>query len=293
MRIKRTRKLRSAGLSAKWQSTVEYVWILAGSLIIALSFNLLLLPNRIASGGVSGLSILIHPYTGWEPAIVQWAFNIPLFLAGWLLLGGRFGIKTAVGSVVLPLFVLLTKEWAPLTDTPLLAALFGGAGVGTGLGIVFRGRGSTGGLDLAAQIIHKYTAIRLGLAVAMLDGVVIAASGFVFSVEQAMYALLGLFVTSKTIDLVQLGFSRSKVAFIVSNETERVSQAVLHDLDRGLTLLPARGGYSGGDRMVLMTVVSQREVIRLKMLVKAHDPDAFIIISDTAEVLGEGFQKPT
>lgn len=267
----------------------EYALLLIGSFVIASSFNMFLLPNQIASGGVAGISTILQHVAGWEPAIVQWALNIPLFAAGLWLLGRRFGLKTAIGSVILPLFVLFTSGWSTPTTDPLLASIYGGIGIGVGLGIVFRGRGSTGGLDLAAQIVHKFTGITLGLCVAMLDGLVILTAGLVFSPEKALYALIGLFVTSKTIDLIQVGLSESKVAYIISEETEGLRQAILHDLDRGLTELTGKGGYTQAPKEVLMVVVSRREVPRLKALVRSVDPNAFLILSDATEVLGEGF----
>lgn len=270
---------------------IEFVLVMAGSFVLALSFNLFLLPNQIASGGVSGISIIVTHFVSIEPAIIQWALNIPLFVAGLLLLGRKFGLKTAVGSIIFPLFVLLTKNVGTPTDNTLLATIYGGMGVGLGLGIVFRGRGSTGGMDLAAQILHKYTGLSLGLAVALLDGTIITVAGFVFSPEKALYALIGLFVTSKTIDIVQQGLSVSKVAFIITEHIEPISQAVLNDLDRGLTKWSASGGYTGQDKTMLMVVVSQTEVSRLKTIVKTVDPNAFIILNDTTEVLGEGFKN--
>lgn len=272
---------------------LEYGLLLLGSLIIALSFNYCLKPNQVASGGVTGISVITLELFGFQPALVQWALNIPLFLLGAFLLGKQFGLKTAVGSFVLPLFVLLTQNGEPLTDNLLLATIYGGIGIGVGLGIVFRGRGSTGGLDLAAQLIHRFTGISLGIAVAMLDGLVILTAGLVFDAEKALFALIGLYVTSKTIDVVQLGFNYAKVAYIISEETEAIAQAVLHDLDRGLTRLNGAGGYTGTERTVLMVVVSQNEVSRLKELVRDVDPTAFIIISETREVLGEGFKLET
>ena len=277
-------------VGSRKRQMMEYVSLILGSFFIAVSFNLFLVPNQVASGGVSGISIIIYEFWGITPAITQWALNIPLFIAGLLLLGGRFGVKTLIGSIVLPLFVLISSHWPALTDNTLLAAIYGGIGIGGGLGIVFRGRGSTGGLDLAAQILHKYTGISLGLCVAMLDGLVILTAGIVFSPEKALYALIGLFVTIKTIDVVQLGFGYSKVAFIITKEVERLSEAILHDLDRGFTRLAAEGGYTGQDRTMLMVVVGQTEVIKLKTLVQSVDPGAFIIISDTTEVLGKGFK---
>lgn len=278
-------------LSPRVQAAVNAGLLIVGSLLIAISFNVFLVPLGIASGGISGVSILVNRLTGISPAYIQWAFNVPLFLLGLWLLGKRFALKTALGSFLLPLFVLLTSHWTPLTENALLAAIYGGIGVGAGLGLVFRGQGSTGGLDLAAQLLHRYTGIRLGLAVACFDGLVIAAAGVLISPEISLYALIGLFVTSKTIDFIQTGLALSKVAFIISGRPDAIRQAVLHDLDRGLTSLDGHGGYTGETREVLMVVVGQGEVSRLKQLVRAADPSAFVIISDTAEVLGEGFKR--
>lgn len=268
----------------------EYGLLLLGSFIIALSFNWFLKPNQVASGGVTGISVIILELFGFQPALTQWALNIPLFILGLVVLGKQFGLKTAVGSFVLPLFVLLTQHGEPFTDNLLLATIYGGIGIGVGLGIVFRGRGSTGGLDLAAQMIHRLTGISLGIAVAMLDGLVILTAGFVFDAEKALFALIGLYVTSKTIDVVQLGFGYAKVAYIISDQTDDIADVILHDLDRGLTRLNGAGGYTGAERTVLMVVVSQTEVSRLKELVKSVDASAFIIISETREVLGKGFK---
>lgn len=270
--------------------TLEYGLLLLGSFVIALSFNWLLNPNRIASGGVTGISTILQHVWGIEPAYTQWGLNIPLWLLGIFVFGGRFGVKTLIGSFVLPLFVLLTAGLEPLTDQPLLAAIFGGAGVGLGLGLVFRGQGSTGGLDLAAQVLNKWTGAGLGVSVALLDGMVIAASGLAFSAEQALYALIGLLVTSRTIDIVQVGLNTSKVAYIISARHEEIREAILHDLDRGLTELAAVGGYTREARPVLMVVLGQREVARLRSIVGKADPEAFVIIGPAAEVFGEGFK---
>ncbi|PYI51190.1 YitT family protein [Paenibacillus flagellatus] len=284
------RKEPAIRIGSPLHQAIEYGLLLAGCLIIASSFNLFLNPNQIASGGVSGISTIIQHLFDIEPAIVQWVLNIPLFILGLLFLGGQFGLKTAVASVVLPLFVLLTRDMEPLTKNTLLATIYGGIGLGAGLGIVFRGRGSTGGLDSAAQLIHKWTGIGYGIAVAMLDGAVILTAGIVFSPEKALLALIGLYVTTKTIDIVQTGFRYSKLAFIISMETEALRQAILYELDRGLTLLEARGGFTGETRPTLMVVVSQTEVTRLKTIVRSVDPSAFVILADANEVLGEGFK---
>ncbi|MFD2368639.1 YitT family protein [Brevibacillus sp. GCM10020057] len=285
------RKRRAAiQLNSPQRKAFEYVMLLAGSLVLATSFNLFLNPNKIASGGVAGLSTILHSVFGLSPAVVQWACNIPLFLLGFKLFDKHYSLKAAVGSIILPLCVMLTSHLEPLTTNPLLASIYGGIGVGLGIGIVFRGRGSTGGFAIASQILHKFTGLSLGVCVAVFDGMVILLAGIVFDPEKALFALIALFVTSKTIDIVQMGWNTSKVAYIISNEIDTVREAILYDLDRGLTLLDAAGGYTGDERKVLMAVVSQSEVSRLKIMVRSIDPDAFVILCPAHEVLGEGFR---
>lgn len=273
------------------QVVMEYLYILLGSAIIGFSFNVFLLPNKIASGGVSGISTILHSVLGWEPAYVQWAFNIPLFIAGVIFLGKQFGAKTLVGTIFLPLVVFFTNHVEPWTHNPLLASLFGGIGVGLGLGIVFRGKASTGGTDLAAQIIHKYTGLTLGTCVIMIDGLIVISAAIVFDIERGLYALIGLYVTSKTIDLVQVGFGRSKMAMIITSRQEEVRTGILNKIDRGVTKLSAYGGFTDHERPVLMCVVDQTEFIKLKQLVKSLDPSAFVVTMDASEVLGEGFKR--
>lgn len=269
---------------------MDYLYLIIGATIIALAFNLLLFPNRIASGGVSGISTILGHLFVFEPGYIQWMFNIPLFIAGVLLLGRQFGLKTLVGTLLLPLVVILSRDIAPITEEPFLAALFGGIGVGMGIGFVFKGKASTGGTDLAAQIIHRYTGLSLGLSVLILDGMIVLASAIAFNVELALYALISLFVTSKTIDMVQMGLGYSKIAYIISEEQDKLCNAILHDLDRGLTKITATGGYTDQERPVYMVVVSQFEVTKLKELVRLNDPNAFVIVTDANEVLGQGFK---
>jgi len=269
----------------------DYISILIGSAIVAIAFNVFLLPNEVASGGVSGISTILKGLFGWTPAFVQWAFNIPLFIAGIILLGKNFGIKTAVGTIFLPFVVYLTANWEPWTLNPLLGAIFGGIGVGTGIGIVFRGQASTGGTDLAAQIITKYTGFTLGTSVALIDGMIVLAAAIVFDIEKGLYALIGLYLTTKTIDLVQVGFGRSKLVYIITNKQVEMRDAIYEEIDRGVTKLTATGGYTETEKPIIMVVVHQTEFTRLKQLVKTVDSSAFVIVSDAAEVLGEGFKR--
>ncbi|WP_419177278.1 YitT family protein [Thalassobacillus devorans] len=269
---------------------LEYSFVIIGSFFVALAFNVFLLPNNIASGGVAGISTITKGVFGWEPGLVQGLLNVPLFITGVIILGKNFGLKSFVGTLILPLFVYLTSGLSPATPNPLLGAIFGGMGVGLGLGIVFRGRASTGGIDLAAQIIHKYTHLPLGISLAMLDGMIVTTSAVVFSVEEGLYALIGLFATSRTIDFVQVGLNTSKNVMIISENVEEVRAAILNEIDRGVTVLEGSGGYTEQSRKVIMCVVQQNEFIKLTQTVKMIDPEAFVVAMNATEVLGKGFK---
>ncbi|MBC6309107.1 YitT family protein [Listeria sp. FSL L7-1582] len=283
------KQVKRRKLTPKLAKAMEYVNVILGAFIIAVAFNVLLLPNHVASGGVSGISTIINYLTGWTPAYIQWAFNIPLFFAGVFFLGYQFGIKTFVGTMIMPLFVYLTSDWAVWTHEPLVAALFGGVLVGMGLGIVFRGKASTGGTDVIAQILHKFTNLSLGICVALIDGFVVIAAMFVFDIESGLYALIGLFATSKTIDLVQVGLNQSKTVLIISEKQDEIRHAILYKIDRGITRLSAKGGYTEDDRQILLCVIAQSEFSRLKGVIKEIDPNAFVVVMSASEVMGEGF----
>lgn len=228
---------------------------------------------------------------GYSPEIVQWAINIPLFVLGIFILGKNFGMKTFVGTVAVPFFVGVSSAWPAATPDPLLGAIFGGMACGVGIGIVFRGKGSTGGIDLAAQILHKYVPLPFGICIALFDGVIVLTATFVFSVEQGLYALIGLFVTSRTIDLVQVGLNSSKNLMIITDHVEPVREALLNQVDRGVTVWQAEGGYTKEERRMIMCVVNQNEFSRTSQIIKLIDPKAFIVVMNASEVIGEGFTK--
>jgi uncharacterized membrane-anchored protein YitT (DUF2179 family) len=274
---------------------LDYIYVLIGSACVGIAFNVFLLPNKVASGGVSGISTILHWTLGWEPSYVQWVLNIPLFISGIIFLGSSFGywhyaLKTFVGTVFLPLVVFVTASWGPATHNPLLGAIFGGLGVGLGLGIVFRGNASTGGTDLAAQIINKYTGASLGVSVFIIDGLIVISSAFTLSLEHALYALIAMYLTGKTIDVVQMGLSVSKMALIITDKEVEMKPRILSDLDLGLTQLKGLGGYTEDERPILLCVLSPNKISGLKQLVRSVDPKAFVIVTNATEVLGEGFK---
>ena len=280
---------------SSYLSTIfEYFLLVLGSFIMALSFNMFLLPNQVASGGVIGLSILIEHVFGIEPAYTQWVINIPLFIIGLIFLGKKFGIRTAFGSMVLPLLIFLTRDFPSLTTDSILGSVFGGFCLGIGIGITLKGKGSTGGFAILFNLIHKHTGISIGKCSLMLDATVIISAGFVFGAEQSLYSLIAIYLSSKAIDIVQIGFLLSKVALVISDQNSLIKDAVINELGRGVTNLAGFGGYTEREKDVLLIAVSQSEVNKLKLILKKYDPNAFIIMWDSYEVLGRGFHgSPT
>ncbi|KEO81597.1 YitT family protein [Tumebacillus flagellatus] len=278
---------------------LDYLYITLGSLLVGLAVTWVFVPNKTVTGGVTGISILLYYLFGWKVSITSLCINIPLFWAGFRFLGGReFALKTLYGILALTLWLQFLEplKQHPLTENTLLASIYGGLLLGAGLGIVFRGRATTGGTDLAARLVQNYTGISAGTLLLVIDGSIITAAGVIFGIERVLYALISLFITSKTIDLVQQGVAVGKVSYIITDREEEVRQAILFSLMRGCTKMQSYGGFTGVERPMLMTVVSRAEVSRLKELVRQIDPRAFVIVSDVQEVLGEGFtfaQEPT
>ncbi|HWR42458.1 YitT family protein [Sporomusa sp.] len=272
----------------------DYLGIVLGTVITALALNIFLIPNKVAAGGVSGLATVFHYAFGLPVGMTMLALNIPLFFASVKILGTRFGINTLLGAAVLSISIDLTAPFTRiLTSDLLLNSLYGGVLSGIGMGLVFKFKGTTAGTDLAAAIINKLTGISVGQALLGVDFFVIALAGFVFeSAELSLYALISLFVTTQIIDLVQEGPSTAKAFFIMSNSPEAVADAIMAELGRGVTFLSGRGGYTQTDRDVVFCVVSTSEVTLVKDLVYRIDRQAFVIVADAHEVLGEGFTSP-
>lgn len=272
-------------------AAVDYLWILAGTFITAIALDVFLVPNKIAAGGVSGLATVTYYLFGWPVGATMLAINIPLLIAGIRSHGGSFGVRSLFGGVALSAFVdLLEPHVGPLTRDALLAAVYGGALSGVGLGLAFRHGGSTGGTDLAARLLDKMLPISTGQALFIIDFMVITLAGIVFDAELALYALITLFVTGKVVDVIQEGAGYARAAFIISTKTEEISQAVLKRMERGATIITARGAYTGLPRDVLLCSVARFEITTLKNIVKEIDPKAFVIIAEVHEVLGEGFK---
>lgn len=286
------------------QYTLSVLQIILGSAILALSMNIFLIPYKIAPGGVSGIATVIY-YLSAEKipvGVAMLAMNIPLFLAGLKTRGKHFIIKSIVGAVLLSLFIDLTEPYISsfvtrFLSSPerpqdlLLFALAGGVTTGLGLGFVFKEEATTGGTDMAAALLNKvFPWIPVGKMLIILDGLVVLMAAIVFqSFQLGLYSVVALYVSAKTLDGFLEGINFSKSLMIISPESERIAKALMEKIDRGVTGLYGKGMYTGNPYTVLLCVVKKEEIHKVKNIVREIDPEAFVLLTDVREVLGEGF----
>lgn len=269
----------------------DFFFIILGTLVTALSFNLFLIPHKIAPGGLSGLATVIyHISDGRIPVgTTMLVLNIPLFLIGIKELGGGFGFRTLLSTVLLSLFIDFVKVPA-MTDEPILASIYGGVIMGIGLGLVFKGNATTGGTDLLAKIIHKFFHfIGIGWVLFVIDSLVVITAALVFGPSEALYALVSLYLGTKLIDLIVEGLNAAKAFVIISDHSEIIAKRIMVELDRGVTLLKGQGAYTQQDKDVILCVINRSQTVRLKSIVNEIDPLAFVLVADVKEVMGEGF----
>jgi uncharacterized membrane-anchored protein YitT (DUF2179 family) len=287
-----------------WSTIRDYVLIVAASLIQALSLRLFFVPANLASGGVSGISQLINHFTGWPIGLMILLGNIPLFLLGWRFLGGyKFAARTAVAVFMYSAFtdlLLQTPLFAPngagtrlildLQGDIFLNSLYGAIVSGIGYGLVYRARGSSGGSDILARILSHYRGVPVTQSYLIVDTAVILGAGFVFGWKAALYAMIALYVSGLVAETTLEGGGTVRTAMIVTSQPEAISERVLEELERGVTLLEGTGAYTGAERPVLYCVITRAEVATLKAIVHEVDPRAFMVIGVVHEALGEGFR---
>ena len=273
----------------------EVIILLVGCLLMGISINMFLNPHNIAPGGLTGVSIIINTLTGIPIWLINICFDIPLFLFAFRILGKKGATKTFFGIIFLTLSLKLTENlsYVHVTDDVLLSAISGGIILGLALGLIFRINGSTGGTDLIALLAKKFFPnLSIPTLMGFADGCVVILSGIVSrELEIALYSALSLYIIVKVSDIMVEGINTSSSFTIISDKYEEIGNSISDELQRGATILNGRGLYSGNEKNVLLVVVSKKQVVALKKLVKRIDPNAFIIISDIFEVLGEGFKE--
>lgn len=273
----------------------SYAWITVGSLLYALAFDWFYAPNQIALGGITGLGQAIHTYIPFlSVGLFVLLVNIPLFLLGWRFIGGHL-LASSLYAMALSSVAMDGLNWLfpfPATD-PMLAAVCGGALLGLAAGLIFSKGATTGGTDLIARLLKlKLTWLPLGKLLMAVDLAIIVAVALAFrSLDSALYGLVSLYITTRVMDGVLYGLDTARMAYIVSAYPEKTAAAIMADLERGVTILNGQGAWSGETKQVLLVAFKQRQIVRLKRIVKELDPDAFLIVCEAHEVLGAGFRE--
>lgn len=284
--------------------SISYIYktlipVMLGTAIYAFGLQYFLLPNQLMEGGLTGIAVLLNYALGWKLSITTLVLNIPLFIVGLRILGKVPMIMTIVGTISLSLFLAVFEKaiahgWIEPFYTEqdfILAALYAGVTLGSGLGIVFRFGGTTGGVDIAARIINRARGWSMGQIILGFDVIIIGISLMYIPKEKVLYTLVTVFIAAKLIDFIQEGAYAAKAFTIISEKADEIADRITVELERGVTLIPAVGAYSKSERKMVYCVISRSEIRQLKLIVKSIDTRAFIIINDVHDVLGEGFKE--
>lgn len=285
--------------SMLWNNVRSWSLLLAGTALYAFGLQYFIIPNLLMEGGVTGIAVLLNYALNLPVWLTSLLINLPLFFLGWRQLGKHAMIYTFAGTLLLSLFLwvaefLVDRGWlTPFQSEQdfILVVLYAGVTLGIGLGLVFRAGGTTGGVDIVARILHRSRGWSMGQIILTLDVIILGISLMIIPKEKVLYTLVSVFIASKIIDFIQEGAYAAKAFTILCHTPEVLARTITKELDRGVTLMPAIGGYSGDDKKVIYCVVSRFEIGKLKSLVRQHDRRAFIVINDVHDVLGEGFRE--
>lgn len=270
---------------------LRYAQIILGTLLTALGYNLFLIPAHLLTGGISGIAIVIYYLTGLPVGAQNFVYNLPILYLAYRVFGRHYAFDTIFGTVVLSLLLDCTHfvvDWNVCSNI-VLNSVFGGVLTGIGFGMVFRVNANTGGLDVVGAVVKKYYAIDMGTAIFALNFLIVAGSAFVCTLEEMLFTFISIYVIAELTNRVAAGLNREKSILIISGEAEKICTDIMEHVHRGVTYLDGRGGLTREPRGILFAVVSLTQVGRVKTIVRHHDPQAFMIVSDTSEVSGKGF----
>jgi uncharacterized membrane-anchored protein YitT (DUF2179 family) len=282
--------MQTSSASTRLETAKTILWNLillgAGSALCAGSINGILIPHKFLSGGFVGLALVTFYLFSFMSVPWQYfLFNIPLFALGWMYVGRRFFLYSIAGTILFTLAVKWVDVSLPVQD-PILAALLAGIIGGTGAGIILRSLGSAGGVDILSVILLQRFSIRLGSTILGFNALVLSLAAVFSSLEAALYTLIYMYVTSYVVNLVVTGWSQRKAVLIISPKWEQIHKGILQEIRRGATILQGRGAYSNQPEQILYTVITFRELPRLKRMIRDTDPNAFVVVTDTLEVMG-------
>ena len=273
----------------------DYVMIAVGMILYGIGWTVFLLPNDITTGGVPGIASIVYWATGFPVQYTYFSINFFLLLLALKLLGLKFCIKTIFGVFTLTFFLSVIQQLASgvslLRDQPFMACVIGASFCGGGIGVAFCANGSTGGTDIIAMILKRYSSFDIGKALLMTDIMITVAGCFVFDIKTGLYSFLGLTIRSFMIDNFIEGFNLSKYFNVVCDEPEPICNYLVHELNRSATVVRAQGAFSGKDKYIVFTVLSRPQAVRLRNFIKENQPSAFMLISNTSEIIGKGFHS--
>ena len=267
----------------------EYIIVALACVVMAFNINYFFVGNKLAEGGVSGLSLIIHYLSNIDVSYLYFALNIPLIILAYIFLGKNFLLKTFFATFVLSVFLKVFASFSEPLDDILLAAIFGGAINGIAIGIVFYAGGSTGGMDIVAKIVNKYTGIPISRILLATDFIVLSIVAVIFGKVIFMYTLISLVISSKMIDIIQVGIYSAKGVTIITTKEDEIRKRIMEDTGRGITLINAKGAYTQKEIGMLYCVVGKYQLMKVKSIVKEIDPEAFMIVNQVHEVVGKGF----
>jgi len=283
-------QIRHQGLS-KAKIIKRAIAIFIGAVLMSVGLEIFLVPNKVIDGGITGISIMLSHITGFPLGIFIFLLNLPFFFMGYKQIGKTFAISTLFGIIVLSIFTSLFHPVPAFTEDILLATIFGGMILGTGVGLVIRYGGALDGTEILAILLNKRLPFSVGEIIMFFNIFILGAAGFVFTWDRAMYSILAYVIAVKTIDVVIKGLDETKSAWIISDNSEGIGNAIMNRLGRGVTYLSGEGAFSGSDKKVIFCVITRLEEAKLKEIVEENDPNAFFAIADMAEVRGGRFKK--
>lgn len=273
---------------------LKYLGILAGCLVAAGSINLFVVPSSLLTGGVTGIAIIFYFLAGLPIGIQTLAYNVPLLIASYKLLGKKYTLDVVIGTIMFSFALDATKflnGMLPL-DELMLASIYGGIFNGIGYGIVFRMNGSTGGFDILGAIFKKYYSMDIGSVIFGFNCLIVAVAGALFSINSAMFTLICMYVTSQMTNKVIDGFNQRKAILVISEHAKDIADGIIADIGRGVTFLNGEGAYTGDPKKIVMVVVSMTQIAKIKIIVNTIDRNAFMLIMAASEVQGRGFTRP-
>ena len=286
------------GLIKKRTLFLDYVLLIIGTALVAVSVQCIYDPLNMVTGGFSGLAIVVKDLTKglMNGGIPLWftnlVLNVPIFLAAFKIKGKKFILRTTIATLMLSGWLYILPPVDLSQGDFVLAAIFGGLLGGAGMGLVLLAKATTGGTDMLAALIQHYMRqYSVVQVIQVMDGLIVIIGWYVFGVRTALYAIVAIFITAKVSDALMEGLKFSKVAYIITDEYDFVAKEIFKELERGVTAIKAKGMYSGNDKCMLYCVVARKEIVTLKEIVAEIDPSAFVIVTDAREVLGEGFQE--